>query len=99
MAGFHPSKPLHPRQIAQVATTKEQAMAHVAGVDSSTQSCKVVIRDAATGAAVASGRAPHPDGTEIHPDAWWDALLAAIADAGGLEGVGALAVAGQQHGM
>ena len=39
----------------------------VAGVDSSTQSCKVVIRDAATGALVRSGRAAHPDGTEVDP--------------------------------
>ncbi|HEV7742021.1 MAG TPA: xylulokinase [Pseudolysinimonas sp.] len=74
-------------------------MARVAGVDSSTQSCKVVIRDAATGAVVASGRAGHPDGTEVDPAAWWDALLAAFADAGGLDGVSALSVAGQQHGM
>jgi xylulokinase len=79
-------------------------MTLVAGVDSSTQSCKVVIRDADSGAVVASGRAPHPDGTEVHPDAWWDALLAAIADAGGLDGEGAdqvdaISIAGQQHGM
>jgi xylulokinase len=74
-------------------------MVRVAGVDSSTQSCKVVIRDADTGAVVASGRASHPDGTEVDPVAWWDALLAAVADAGGLEGVAALSVAGQQHGM
>jgi xylulokinase len=71
----------------------------VAGVDSSTQSCKVVIRDVATGAVVVSGRAAHPDGTEVHPDAWWVALLAAVADAGGLASVSAIAVAGQQHGM
>ncbi|MGX5695546.1 xylulokinase [Agromyces soli] len=71
----------------------------VAGVDSSTQSCKVVVRDAATGALVRSGRAAHPDGTEVHPDAWWRALLAAIADAGGLDGVAAISVAGQQHGL
>ena len=58
-------------------------MALVAGVDSSTQSCKVVIRDAATGALVRSGRAPHPDGTEVDPAAWWGALLSAFADAGG----------------
>ena len=32
----------------------------VAGVDSSTQSCKVVIRDAETGKLVREGRAPHP---------------------------------------
>jgi xylulokinase len=71
----------------------------VAGVDSSTQSCTVVIRDAATGALVRQGRAPHPPGTEVDPAAWWDALQAAVADAGGWHGVEALAVAGQQHGM
>ena len=71
----------------------------VAGVDSSTQSCKVVVRDAETGALVRTGRASHPDGTEIHPDHWWTALSAAIADAGGLDDVAAVAVGGQQHGM
>lgn len=71
----------------------------VAGVDSSTQSCKVVIRDAATGTLVRSGSAPHPAGTEVHPDAWWDALQSAIAAAGGLDDVAAVSVAGQQHGM
>jgi xylulokinase len=71
----------------------------VAGIDSSTQSCTVVIRDAETGALVRHGRAPHPLGTEVDPAAWWDALQAALADAGGLADVGALAVAGQQHGM
>ena len=71
----------------------------VAGVDSSTQSCKVVIRDAATGALVRSGRAPHPDGTEVDPAAWWGALLTGFADAGGLDGVEAISIAGQQHGM
>jgi xylulokinase len=71
----------------------------VAGVDSSTQSCTVVVRDAETGALVRHGRAPHPAGTEVHPDAWWDALQAALEQAGGLDGVGAIAVAGQQHGM
>jgi xylulokinase len=74
-------------------------MTLVAGVDSSTQSCKVVVRDVATGAVVVSGRAAHPEGTEVHPDAWWVALLAAVADAGGLASVSAIAVAGQQHGM
>lgn len=71
----------------------------VAGVDSSTQSCKVVVRDAETGALVRQGRAPHPDGTEVDPHAWWDALLAAVNQAGGLADVAAVAVAGQQHGM
>ncbi|MBX3194164.1 MAG: xylulokinase [Microbacteriaceae bacterium] len=74
-------------------------MGLVAGVDSSTQSCKVVVRDPIGGTVLRNGRAPHPDGTEVHPDAWWDALRAAIADAGGLDGVAALSVAAQQHGM
>lgn len=74
-------------------------MTYVAGVDSSTQSCKVVIVDAATGATVREGRAKHPDGTEVHPDAWWTALQEAIAAAGGLDDVAAISIAGQQHGM
>jgi xylulokinase len=74
-------------------------MTLVAGVDSSTQSCKVVVRDAATGAVVRTGRAAHPDGTEVDPAAWWDALRAAIADAGGLDDVAAISIGGQQHGM
>jgi xylulokinase len=71
----------------------------VAGVDSSTQSCKVMIRDAETGVLVREGRASHPDGTEVAPSAWWDALQLAIAEAGGLADVAALSVGGQQHGM
>ncbi|BCB87245.1 xylulokinase [Phytohabitans suffuscus] len=71
----------------------------VAGVDSSTQSCKVVVRDAETGALVREGRATHPDGTEVDPAAWWSALSEAISAAGGLDDVAAASVAGQQHGM
>jgi xylulokinase len=74
-------------------------MTLVAGVDSSTQSCKVVILDAATGLVVREGRAPHPHGTEVDPEAWWVALQAAIAAAGGLADVAAVSIAGQQHGM
>ena len=74
-------------------------MALVAGVDSSTQSCKVVIRDAATGQLVRHGSAPHPPGTEVDPEQWWEALLTAVDRAGGLGDVAALSVAGQQHGM
>ncbi|GAA3569320.1 xylulokinase [Nonomuraea rosea] len=74
-------------------------MTLVAGVDSSTQSCKVVIRDAETGALVRQGRAPHPGGTEVHPSHWWAALLQAVEEAGGLDDVAAISVAGQQHGM
>lgn len=71
----------------------------VAGVDSSTQSCKVVIVDAATGAIVREGRAAHPAGTEVDPQAWWDALQSALAQAGGLADVAAISIGGQQHGM
>ncbi|MES1212293.1 MAG: xylulokinase [Leifsonia sp.] len=74
-------------------------MTLVAGVDSSTQSCKVVIRDTATGEVVRTGRSPHPEGTEVAPDAWWIALLAAISDAGCLNDVAAISIGGQQHGM
>ena len=74
-------------------------MALVMGVDSSTQSCKVVIVDTVTGAIVREGWAPHPDGTEVDPAAWWDALQAAIAAADGLDDVEAWSIGGQQHGM
>jgi xylulokinase len=71
----------------------------VAGVDSSTQSCKVVVRDLESGALVRTGRAAHPDGTEVAPAAWWGALQEALAAAGGLDDVAAISIAGQQHGM
>ncbi|MEI7056991.1 xylulokinase [Nocardioides sp. CCNWLW239] len=71
----------------------------VAGVDSSTQSCKVVVRDAESGALVRSGSAPHPSGTEVDPAAWWSALSSAVEAAGGLDDVAAVSVGGQQHGM
>ena len=74
-------------------------MTLVAGVDSSTQSCKVVICDVDTGAVVRTGRASHPVGTEIEPEQWWEALRRAIADAGGLDDVAAVSIGGQQHGM
>ena len=74
-------------------------MALVAGIDSSTQSCKVVICDADTGETVRSGSSPHPDGTEVDPQLWWAALQAAASAAGGLDDVEAVSVGAQQHGM
>jgi xylulokinase len=74
-------------------------MTLVAGVDTSTQGCKVVVRDADTGELVREGRAPHPPGTEVDPQAWADALDAAARLADGLDDVAAVAVGGQQHGM
>ena len=71
----------------------------IAGVDSSTQSVKVVIRDANTGELVRQGRASHPDGTEVDPKHWLSALHTAISEAGNLDDVQAISIAGQQHGM
>lgn len=76
-----------------------EVLALVAGIDSSTQSCKVFVRDADSGELVRSGRASHPDGTEIDPAEWLRALDAAITDAGGIDDVEAVAVGAQQHGM
>ncbi|HEY1919684.1 MAG TPA: xylulokinase [Streptosporangiaceae bacterium] len=69
----------------------------VAGVDSSTQSVKVMLCQAEDGTVVGTGSAPHPGGTECDPAAWWDALL--TAGAGLLERADAVGVAAQQHGM
>src|SRR6478752_2079908 len=74
----------------------------VAGVDLSTQATKVEVRDADTGAVVASGRAPHPPvqppRSEQDPGAWWSAFEHAWAEAGAPL-VQAISVGGQQHGM
>ena len=74
------------------------------GVDSSTQSTKVEARDIESGAVVARGTAPHPPTgspvSEQDPNAWWDALAAAVGQLGAHRAeVVALAVAGQQHGL
>jgi xylulokinase len=72
-------------------------MTLVAGVDSSTQSCKVVVCEAESGEVVRTGSAPHPEGSEVDPQAWAEALDR--ASSGLLDGVSTLSVAGQQHGM
>ncbi len=69
----------------------------VAGVDSSTQSTKVVLCDADDGTVIGRGQAPHPPGTEADPEVWWSALQQ--AGDGLLERAAAVGVAGQQHGM
>jgi xylulokinase len=69
----------------------------VAGVDCSTQATKVLVCDAETGAVVREGRAPHPDATQVAPEEWWKAWE--IASDGLLDGVEAISVGGQQHGM
>jgi xylulokinase len=69
----------------------------VAGVDCSTQATKVVVCDAATGEVLREGRAPHPDATQVDPAEWWAAWQS--ASDGLLDGVAAISVGGQQHGM
>jgi xylulokinase len=69
----------------------------VAGVDSSTQSTKVVLCRSEDGTVIAEGSAPHPDGTECDPKYWWQAL--GVAGEGLLERADAVGVAAQQHGM
>lgn len=69
----------------------------VLGIDSSTQSTKALLVDADTGSVVEERRAPHPDGTEVDPRHWLDALAATTDDL--LERADAVAVGGQQHGM
>ncbi len=72
-------------------------MAKVVGVDSSTQSVKVVLRDVDSGELIASASRAHPDGTEVAPEAWWQALSDALSDI--KEPYDAISIAGQQHGM
>ncbi|AOW94105.1 xylulokinase [Rhodococcus sp. WMMA185] len=74
-------------------------MTLVAGVDSSTQSCKVIVCESDTGEIVREGKASHPDGTEVAPQEWTRALDTAIVAAGGLDDVAAVSVGAQQHGM
>ena len=79
-------------------------MTLVAGVDSSTQSTKALVVDAATGQVVASGQAPHTvtsgAGRESDPRQWWDALCAALDQCGdAAREASAVSVGGQQHGL
>jgi xylulokinase len=74
-------------------------MALIAGVDSSTQSVKVVIREAESGALIREARATHPEGTEVDPQSWKVALEEALEKAGGLKDVAAISIGGQQHGL
>ncbi|WP_426566730.1 xylulokinase [Angustibacter sp. McL0619] len=69
----------------------------VLGVDSSTQSVKALLVRADDGTVVDQRSAPHPDGTEVDPQAWLDALDEVSADL--LPRAAAVAVGGQQHGM
>jgi xylulokinase len=69
----------------------------VAGVDSSTQSVKIVVRDAETGELVREARGTHPDATEISPSKWLSELTNSAK--GLLDDVEAISIGAQQHGM
>ncbi|MEE1927210.1 xylulokinase [Streptomyces sp. TRM 70351] len=74
----------------------------VVGVDSSTQSTKVLVVDAANGRTVAHGQAPHTVSAdhESDPEQWWDALRQALGQCGpAVRQAAAVSVAGQQHGL
>ncbi|RII06838.1 Xylulose kinase [Streptomyces sp. YIM 130001] len=76
----------------------------VVGVDSSTQSTKVLVVDSSSGEVVASGQAPHTvssgAGRESDPAQWWQALQDALAQCGDYaRRAAAVSVAGQQHGL
>jgi xylulokinase len=74
----------------------------VAGVDSSTQSCTVVLRDADDGRIVEHARAPHPVTTppvsEQQPRSWWSALETALSGVRGSD-IAAISVDAQCHGL
>jgi len=73
----------------------------VCGVDSSTQSCTVVLRHPDTGKVLGFGKAPHPKTyppkSEQAPSDWWAALKQAIQslDYGA---IGSISIDGQGHG-
>lgn len=73
-------------------------MALVAGVDSSTQSVKVVVRDADSGELVSQATRSHPVGTEVDPYKWRQALESALDELSNTR-IDAISIAGQQHGM
>ncbi|MER5637314.1 FGGY family carbohydrate kinase [Kitasatospora sp. NPDC002227] len=80
-------------------------MAIVAGIDSSTTRTRIVACDADTGAVLRDGKAPHPvqegpdaRATETDPQNWLHSLGDA-ATGGLLEGVRAIGVSAQQHGL
>jgi xylulokinase len=78
-------------------------MSLVLGIDSSTQSTKIEVRDADSGRLVGHGWAPHPATSppcsEQDPETWRVALVTARAEVGHVEGFAAISVAAQQHGL
>jgi xylulokinase len=89
-------------------------MGVIAGVDSSTQSTKVELRDLDTGEVVGQGRAAHspvsPPVSEQDPQEWWvafnEAFAGALSDSASRvnravmpRDIDAISIGGQQHGL
>lgn len=70
----------------------------VAGVDSSTQSVKIVVRNLETGELLQEIKGSHPDGTECDPNDWYQALTKAFSQINSIDQVKAISIGGQQHG-
>jgi xylulokinase len=78
----------------------KMSRAVVLGVDSSTQSTKVLAVDLDTGEELAEGRAPHVGDHTQDPREWWTALRDATAIALQPDmDVRGISIAGQQHGL
>ncbi|MHA7294120.1 xylulokinase [Arthrobacter sp. HLT1-21] len=77
-------------------------MSVVIGVDSSTQSCKVLAVDGQSGAVISSAAVAHPDHTSVNPKVWISALHEAL-HAAGADSMGGsvtgVSIAAQQHGL
>lgn len=80
----------------------------VAGIDSSTQSCKVELRDLESGELIGTSSAPHPatypPKSEQDPQAWWSAFVDAfekVCDESRVnkDEIVGIAVAAQCHGL
>ncbi|MFW7355435.1 MAG: xylulokinase [Brucella sp.] len=76
----------------------------VAGVDSSTQSCTIVLRRLEDGAVIAEAHKPHPPTTpprsEQAPESWWQALVSAFGELTNyLPRIAGISVGGQGHGL
>ncbi len=73
----------------------------VCGVDSSTQSCTIVVRDPDTGKVLGVNTAPHPKTSpprsEQNPSDWWFALKKALSKFD-TDTIGTISIDGQGHG-
>lgn len=75
-----------------------------AGIDSSTQSCTVVLRNMTDGSIIAESRVKHPKTyppiSEQKPEDWFEALISALKNLKQyLERIACISVGGQGHGL